>query len=644
MIRGQASCCAATLVVLGGLVCSPALSQVSFSDQTAAAGLGHATALPTDMSQRYMYCGGSVGDFNRDGWPDLFLLGGGDAGTADALYFNNGDGTFTDHAAAWGVQKVHRGRGSTVGDFNNDGWDDIYVTSGGDMTDVDRVGQHMLYRNNGDDTFTDIAVTAGVNQSSTTQKPATGAAFGDYDLDGDLDLYVCGWEGGPSNRLYRNNDDETFSDVTISAGLGQHHHGFSPRFVDMNGDRYPELIVSADYFTSKYYINDGDGTFTDGTVASGTGMESNGMGGTVGDFNRDGLPDWYVTSIYNDSTIQDGNYLYVNQGNHTFTPIPEADGARDGGWGWGVDTLDFDHDGWVDLVETNGFYTAQWQGENSYLFRNNGNMTFSEEQGPTSGFEHATQGRTLLLIDYDRDADMDLVFTGWDEPVALFRNDVSGADTHSIEIALDASGSSFLPPQGYGAKITATAGGVSQYAWPNGGSTYLGRSQMVTHFGLGAETSVDLTVQWSNGLLTTAAGVAADQIVTLGPPVAGAPGEASGGGAGGAGLMKAHLNRTTGLIEVEYTPSCNGSNHTIYYGDLANVSTYGYTGAACWRGNSGLTSFDPSGLTSAFFLIVGNTGLLEGSYGTDRFSTERPIYTAGACPLPQDLSAGCGLP
>ena len=347
--------------------------------------------------------------------------------------------------------------GGSVGDFNSDGRDDIYVTSGGDMTDVDRVGQHMLYRNNG------------------------------------------------------------------------------------------------------------DGTFTDGTVASGTGLESNGMGGAVGGFNRDGLPDGYVTSIYNDTTLQDRNYLYVNQGNHTYTAIPEADGAKDGGW-------------------------------------------------------------------------------GWDEPVALFRNDVSGPDTHSIEIALDTSGSSLLPPQGYGAKITATAGGVSQYAWPNGGSTYLGRSQMVTHFGLGAETSVDLTVQWSNGLLTTATGVAADQIVTLGPPVAGAPGEASGGGAGGAGLMKAHLNRTTGLIEVEYTPSCNASNHTIYYGDLANVSTYGYTGAACWRGNSGLTSFDPSGLTSAFFLIVGNTGLLEGSYGTDRFSTERPNYTAGACPLPQDLSAGCGLP
>lgn len=644
MKRGQALPFRVGLVVLCSLACAPVIAQVSFSDQTAAAGLDLTTALPLDMHQRYMYCGGSVGDFNRDGWPDLFLLGGGDASTADALFLNNADGTFTDHASAWGVDRVHRGRGSTVGDFNKDGWDDIYVTSGGDMSAVDRVGQHLLYRNNGNGSFSEIAVAAGVNKSSQTLRPATGAAFGDYDLDGDLDLYVCGWEGGDSNLLFRNNGNETFSDLTAAAGLGQFQNGFSPRFVDMNGDRWPELVVAADYGTSKYYVNDQAGSFTDETAASGTGLETNGMGSTVADFNRDGLPDWYVTSIYRPATFQDGNYAYINQGNDVFEALPESAGAKDGGWGWGVDALDFDHDGWIDLVETNGFPGSEFLSENSYLFRNNGNLTFSQAQGPASGFDHVSQGRAALLLDYDRDGDMDVVLTGYDEPVALFRNDISGPDTHWIEIFLDSSGDPTLAPDGYGAKVVVTAGGVTQTAWPNGGSTYLGRSQMVTHFGLGSATLLDISVEWANGAVTTAAGLAADQIVTLGPPIPGAPGESSDGAAGSADLMSAVLNRETGLIEVAYTPACGACNHSIYYGDLADASTYSYTGAACWRGNSGVTSFDPVGLTSAFFVIVGNTEVVEGSYGLDSLGAERPPDLAATCQVAQDLSGTCSLP
>ena len=635
----------ASVLLVCALACAPELAQASFSDQTASAGLTHTTALPFDMMQRQMYCGASVGDFNADGWPDLFMLGGGDAGTADALYLNNGDGTFTDHAAAWGVQKVHRGRGTTVGDFNNDGWDDIFVTSGGDMTGGDRVGQHMLYRNNGNGTFTDIAVSAGVNQSSFALLTATGAAFGDYDLDGDLDLYVCNWEGTDGNDLYLNNGDETFTDATGAAGLGHHHYGFSPRFVDMNGDRYPELIIASDYGTSKYYVNDGDGTFTRNTT-TGTGVEDNGMGSVIGDFNRDGLPDWYVTSIYNPATVQDGNFMYINQGNDTYTVVPEADGARDGGWGWGAEAIDIDHDGWTDIVETNGWMPTEWLTENSYMWRNNGDLTFTEVQGAGTGFQHVSQGRGLLLIDYDRDADMDIVMTGWDEPVTLFRNDISGPNTNSIEILLDTDASATLAPDGYGSKVTITAGGVTQHAWPNGGSTYLGRSQMATHFGIGAATTVDITVEWSDGSTTTANAVAANQIVTLAPSSGGgpSPGESSDGSGGPGELMSAAYNRGTGMIDVAFAPACDASDHTIYYGDLANVSTYTYTGAACWRGNTGVSSFDPAGLSSAFFMIVGNNGVVEGSYGRDRFGSERPQDTTAGCQLPQDLSGVCGLP
>jgi len=627
--------------VFAGATASMVAAEVAFSDQTATAGLSHTTDLFMDMSQRQMYCGGAVADFNRDGWPDLFLLGGGAA--VDALYINDGDGSFTDEAAAWGVGLTHRGRGATAGDFNNDGWPDLYITSGGDMNDGDRTGQHLLYRNNGNGTFTDIAVAAGVNEVSVVKLTPTGAAFGDYDLDGDLDLFVCGWEAADSNKLFRNNGDETFTNVTVEAGVAVNFYGFSPRFVDMDGDRYPELLISGDFGTSQYFINDGDGTFTRSTTA-GTGLDTNGMGGTVADFNRDGRPEWYVTSIYRDGTIQDGNYLYVNQGNHQYEALTESAGARDGGFGWGTDAIDCDHDGWVDIVETNGWVDPEFVGEASYLFRNNGDMTFNEAQGGTSGLEHVSQGRSLMLLDYDRDGDMDLLMTGWDEPVALFRNEISGPNTNWIEIKLDTGAEPGLAPDGYGSRVVATTGGVTQYSWVDGGATYLGRSQPVAHFGLGGATTVDITVEWPDGTETLLSDAAVNQIITLGPTVGGAPGPASDPAAP-AEQMRAGYTAASGLIELSYTPSCDASNHTIYYGDLADVGSYGYSGASCGRGVSGSTSFDPAGLDNLFFIIVGNTGMVEGSYGLDSTGSERPEDTGTAsCDFPRDLSGACSSP
>jgi hypothetical protein len=628
---------AAALAVLPALVWAvPAAgAPVTFDDRTSAAGLDYTPSLMADMAGGAMFSGGSVGDFNRDGWPDLFMLGGGNV--VDALFINNGDGTFTDKAADWGVDLLHRGRGTTVGDFNADGWPDLYVTSSGDLTGGERIGQHMLYRNNGDGTFTDIAGSAGVNLTSPTSTIATGAAFGDYDLDGDLDLFVCHYDGNDGSRLFRNNGDETFADVTGTAGIDQDFFGFSPRFVDMNGDRYPELLIANDYVTSRYYVNNGDGTFTDETASSGTGLEDNGMGTTVADFNRDGRPDWYVTSIYEDMTHKDGNYLYVNQGSDTYTVLREADGARNAGWSWGSEALDLDHDGFIDIAATNGWGTPEFTLEETYLYRNNGDMTFSEVQGGTSGFDHVAQGRTLLTLDYDRDGDMDIALTAFEGAIALYRNDVSGADANWLEVALDTSGDPGLAPDGYGAKVTAVSGGVTQYFWINGGATYLGRSQPVAHFGLGSSTTVDtLTVDWPDGTSKVWTNLAANQMPTMSPTIAGAPGEAV--------QMRARYNKTTGQIEVRYGASCGSSDHTIYYGDLANVASYTYSGAACFLGRTGHASFDP-GLDNAFFLIVGNTGAVEGSYGPDSVGVERPEDVGTAvCDLSQDLSGTCDLP
>jgi hypothetical protein len=625
------------------LIGAPAgAAQIVFSDQTLAADLGHAPEQTGDMEARPMFSGGAVGDFDRDGWPDIFLLGAGHV--ADALFMNDGDGTFTDRAADWGVALQHRGRGATVGDFNADGWPDIYITSGGDLTNGDRPGQNILYRNNGDGSFTNVALAAGVHQTSSMYNTATGAAFGDYDLDGDLDLFVCGWESVDGNRLFRNDGDETFTDVTTSTGIDYGFDGFSPRFVDMDGDRYPELVIAADFFTGRYFVNQGDGTFVNRTVQSGTGLESNGMGATIGDFNRDGRPDWYVTSIYGDTTTKDGNYLYINQGNHQYTVLPEADGARNGGWGWGVEAVDLDHDGFIDIAETNGWITSEWEFELAYLFRNNGDMTFSEVQDG-SGFLHWGQGRSLMTLDYDRDGDMDILLTSFEAPVALFRNDLSGPDAHWLEIRLDTSGRPGLAPDGYGSRIVVTAGGAAQYFWLNGGATYLGRSQQVAHFGLGTATVVDqLLVEWADGTATVWNDVAANQILTMSPVISGAPGEASAP-SDPTEQMRAGYEATTGIIELTYTPSCGATNHTIYYGDLADVGSYGYSGAVCGCGTSGTTSFDPVGLSSAFFLIVGNTGTVEGPYGSDGSGQQRPEdLSTVACDLPQDLTGTCDLP
>ena len=619
-------------------------AEATFSDQTVAAGLTFTPAMMTDVVMPEFYAGGSVGDFNRDGRPDLFLLGGGMV--PDALFLNNGDGTFTEDGAAWGIALAHRGQGATVGDYDNDGWPDIHITSGGDLSGADRPGQHILYRNNADGSFTDVAVTAGVNQTSSEDLAHASSAFGDYDLDGDLDLFVTTWdaftplEGNDGNRLFRNDGDGTFTDVTVAAGIVNDFQGFAPRFADMDGDRYPELLIAADFHTSRYYINDTDGTFTNGTVASMTNMDRNGMGATIADFNRDGLMDWYVTSIYIDPpSVKDGNYLYINLGGHLFDPQTSASGVMDGGWGWGTEALDFDHDGWVDLAETNGWIASDYQTEPSYLFRNNGDLTFAEIH-QSAGLIHTGQGRSLMTLDYDGDGDLDIVITAYDGPLTLFRNDISGDDANWLTVQLDTAADPTLAPDGIGSRLTATTGSVSQYFYLGGGASFLGQSQLIAHFGLGTATKVDeLTIEWANGSVSVLTDVPANQPVTAGPPIAGTPGEASRFPI--PEQMQPSWNAAAGRVDLTYSPACGASNHTIYYGDLAGVGIYDYSGAACWLGSTGSASFDP-GPDSVFFLIVGNSGLVEGPYGFASSLMPRPESTGAAgCDYPQDLTPTC---
>ena len=466
--------------------------------------------------------GGAVGDFNNDGYQDFFAVSGGRLSVhpRDYLFINNGNGTFTELSQEWGLTGVHLGKGAAVGDINNDGWLDLFVVSAGPVG-APGPGHHRLYRNNGDDTFTEIAEDAGVNQTALIED-GFGATFGDYDLDGDLDLFVAGFAGGAGNRLFRNDGEESFTDVTDDIGLFDHTpvvvRGFAPRFVDMDGDRYPELLIGADFGTSRYFRNDGDGTFTDITTSTGTGTDENGMGQCVGDFNGDGRLDWYITSIYLPQDGWTGNKLYSATGTHTYVEEAEARGVDDGGYGWAALAVDFNHDGRLDIAETNGDAGAvgsPFRNEQSYLWIQNDEGDF-DELALASGLAHIGRGRGMANFDFDNDGRQDVLIFSYGESLNLYRNIVTGDDAHWLRVFLDTSGEGDLAPNGHGARVTATANGVSQIRVIASGDHFLSHSELSAHFGLGPATMLEsLRVDWPDGRTTELQNVYANRTLRL---------------------------------------------------------------------------------------------------------------------------------
>ena len=493
----------------------PAVAQtLTFSDQTAAAGIDVKYVPGPYVSSEYVApC--ACGDFDADGDQDLFLPSGGGDNGVDRLYINQGDGTFVDEATAWGVAPAHYGLGLAVGDYDDDGFLDLFEASSGILLGG-QVGQNKLYRNIAGQSFSNVAASTG---TAGVASDSFGASFGDYDLDGDLDLFVTGFNSHKS-RLYQNQGNGTFLNVTSPAGVQAGIalvFGFATRFVDMDGDRYPELLISGDFGTSRYFKNNGNGTFTNLTAASGTGLDENGMGGTVGDFNRDGLIDWYVTSILSVAMPSwTGNKLYQNTGAHTYAEVAQSAGVSDGNYGWGTVAVDFNHDRWLDIAETNGSQaSAEYLNIPSYLWLSQGDGTFTESSA-ACGFVDFDQGRGLLNFDYDLDGDQDLVVAGNNESDKLWRNDLTGADIHWLRILLDTSTSPGLAPNGYGSMVRITANGVQQTGVLSGGDNLQSQSELSVHFGLGAETvASEVRIEWADGTVSTLDDVAVDQTVVI---------------------------------------------------------------------------------------------------------------------------------
>ena len=551
-MRGSVAALAALFIVAA----VPATAELRFRAAGLGAGLT-AERQPLDYSVADMTGGAAVGDFNRDGWQDIFLLGGG--GAVDALYLNNGDGTFTDHAAAAGVALSHRGLAAAVGDFDGDGWQDLYVTSLGESTGDRRPGAHRLYRNlgapgtppggepggtpGGVPRFEDVAAAAGVATTASPRPDGMGAAFGDFDLDGDLDLFVTGYQYHDGNKLFRN-DGGRFTDVTV-AMLGPaldvdvlDTWGFAPAWVDMDGDRFPELLIAGDYGTSRYFLNDEGRYFRDLTAASGTGAGAMGMGSAFGDFDGDGRFDWYLTSVYartGTESVRNGNQLYLNEGRHRFREASVAAGVNHGGWGWGAAAADLNHDGVLDLVTTNGWTRANHQGDLEWLSeptrvyvgrgvpagdgaRSDADVAvpgfdFAQEQ---VGLRHRDQGRGLIAFDYDNDGDRDILIVNLSGPVSLFRNDLAGPATNYLRVFLDGGKSRGVAPDGIGALVSIRAGGAEQQRYIGGEGVYLGSGELSAHFGIGAATVIDeLTVTWPDGTVTALQSVTANQALTV---------------------------------------------------------------------------------------------------------------------------------
>ena len=499
-------------------------------------------------------CGAAFFDYDNDGWLDIFLLSGtrlegAPKGATNRLYKNNRNGIFTDVTAQAGLTRTGWSSAVTIGDYNNDGFEDLFITYYGAQT---------LYRNNGDGTFTDVTQACGLEAALPEGHWASGCTFVDYDRDGHLDLFVtsyleldpktlpkaganadCNWKGVPvncgprglkpgHNRLYHNNGDGTFKDVSESSGVAKATGGYGMTAVaaDFDNDGWPDIYVACDSTPSFLFRNNHDGTFREegllrGVALSEDGQEQAGMGVAIGDFNLDGNLDLFKTHFADDTAV-----LYQNDGKGSFEDVTVRSGlgveTRYISWGTGM--ADLDNNGWPDLfVVTGSVYPEVARVLTQYpyktprlIFRSlgesKGSVRFEEileGAGPGIGVAHSSRG--CAFGDFDNDGDVDVLIMNMNEPPSLLRNDVSGTG-HWLKVLLLGVKTN---RSAIGSRVTVGYDGKVQAQEVTAQSSFYSVNDRRMHFGLGPATSADLVIRWTNGGIEKVGNVGANQLVVI---------------------------------------------------------------------------------------------------------------------------------
>jgi hypothetical protein len=525
---------------------TPAAPVARFADVTAAAKIGFVHQSGASAGKRMVETFGSGVawiDYDNDGFPDLFFVNGA-PGSSNALYHNNRDGTFTDVTAKAGVAGTSAGdrvfkTGVAVGDYDNDGYLDLFVTA---------FGLDTLYRNNHDGTFTDVTAKAGV--AGTPSQWSTSSGFFDYDHDGRLDLFVvnyvdyrlsenpyCGQKkdgyrmycdpkifDGTPDRLYHNNGDGTFTDVSQKAGVANPAgKGLGVTFCDYDRDGWPDIYVANDTVRNFLYRNKHDGTFEDVTYAAGVGFDSNGkpragMGVDCADLDGDGRPDLFVTNF-----SEELNALFINRGDGTFEDKASMPGLRSAflSLGFGAKLFDVDNDGDLDIYVTNGhvidnvrlFQPNLSYAQRDLLYENVGGGVFRDVTAQSgAALQVERVGRGLAVADFDNDGRLDVAINNLGRPAVLLRNQ-SPDSAHWLTIQAKGHRSNAF---GLGVVVTAETSEGTQVREINNVASYLSASDTRLHLGLGRATMVRrLEVAWPGGARQVLENVKADQVLVI---------------------------------------------------------------------------------------------------------------------------------
>ncbi|MCP3981558.1 MAG: CRTAC1 family protein [bacterium] len=511
----------------------------------------------------------AAGDYDDDGWIDLYVTNS-RRGEPNFLYRNNGDGTFTDVAAAAGLADVNDEHGASMdsiwADLDDDGRLDLYIV---------RWGRDLLYRNNGDGTFRDVTAESFTTPDGTPGTPwANGNAVIslDYDLDGRLDLYVGNyfrevdlWDlestwimhdsfetsrNAGKNYLYRQQEDGTFVEVAASLKVDDAGWTLAVGAADLDNDGWPDIYVANDFGPDQLFYNDGAGGFVNVSETAIGYDTRKGMNVDFGDFNNDGWIDIYVTNITTAEYLQEGNMLWRNNGPGTdgltrFMDISPESATYDGGWGWGAKFLDYDNDGDLDIFTVNGFISAgdgnywydlaswtvlgkdpadalSWPtiGDRSFsgyeafrFWRNRGHETF-EEVATEIGVDSVSDGRGISVVDYDNDGDLDIFTANQGQPPHLFRND---GDPEHAWVQFRLEGDSELGTRdAIGARVTLVSEGRQQIREREGGTGYSGQSDPRLHFGLGTGERIELVeIRWPDGGIQYLENVSPNRVVDV---------------------------------------------------------------------------------------------------------------------------------